>query len=235
MMTPWSRHPQGWSGAGGRTNRGAGQGSRHHHPPQGEPAPEKDSSSWNANSSQTRAPGRGSLNCEPASCGWSWVGGTEGGSRCDTRFSVLMLLLCLNSSEAHSLVGQLSTLHCKPPSVWTSSHFLSTPGVCNGVSTMLSTQKKRKLVKHKQPLPRSLHSCTDFQKQSPEDCLGWGTRGLITDASRVGLAPFQGAKALQPPAECQAYSQDTSKDGRVRGYQQDALALSPLSGSSGDS
>lgn len=88
--------------------------------------------------------------------GW----GTEAGSRCDTRFSALTLLLCLNGSEARPFVGQLPTLHCKPPSVWTSGHFLSTPGVCNGVSRMLSTQKKRKLVKRKQPLPRSLHSCT---------------------------------------------------------------------------
>lgn len=80
--------------------------------------------------------------------GW----GGQRGSRCDTRFSALTLLLCLNRSEARPF--------CKPPLVWTSSHFLSTPGVCNGISKMLSTQKKQKLVEHKQPLPRSLHSRT---------------------------------------------------------------------------
>lgn len=70
---------------------------------------------------------------------------------------------------------------------------------------------------------------------SREDCPEWGTWGLITDTSRVGLAPFQGAEALHPPAELQAHSQDTSREGRVWGYRQDTLALSPLSGGSGDS
>lgn len=117
------------------------------------------------------------MNCEAASCGWSWVGGTEGGSRCDTRFSALMPLLRLNSSEAQPFVGQLPMLDCKPPSVWTSSHFLSTPGVCNGVSMMLSTQKKRKLVKHKQPLPRSLHSRTLISRNKAQKTVPGGVHG----------------------------------------------------------
>ena len=63
----------------------------------------------------------------------------------------------------------------------------------------------------------------DFQKQSPfmwsrEDCPRWGTWGLITDTSRVGLTPFQGAEAFHPPAELQAHSQDTSREGRVWRY-----------------
>lgn len=142
-----------------------------------------------------RAPGRGSQNCEAASCEWSWVGGTEAGSRCDTWFSALTLLLRLSRSEARPFVGQLYTLHCKPPSVWTSSHFLSTPGVCNGVSKMLSTQKKRKLVEHKQPLPRSLHSRTLISRNKAllcgaEKTVPGGARGDSSQMRHSGLGAF---------------------------------------------
>ena len=187
----------------------------------GETAPAKNSPSLKANSTGTRAPGEGSASVTPHPVGDTW-GRAHRSRPADV------------TPDPHpSTAPQVPRLvpHFKQPSVWKSSHSLTTPAACNGMTRR--AERKENLRSTSSHSPGLCDHALDSSAWRREGCPG-RARGDLSRTRHLGAWHLprgcgpSGTASSHPPlgADSRALSPLTKHDKErkgPRGVGRDAL------------